>query len=165
MSKGKKVEVKEEVKTKAKGIEALLTSDQLGDVLAGVIKVMGDAELLRSNLAKQTVSNKCSKAGLKLRKKSNDEILGDSKLKETAQFCVKNFPAIKECISSSSVDVKRDKDGVITNGTEVEGLAIQTFENDKWSTEMQDAYEYLLTFGHKAKSDKIPATISFDFGS
>lgn len=165
MSKGKKVEVKEEVKTKAKGIEALLTSDQAGDVLAGVIKVMGDCELKRSNLAKQTVSNKCSKAGLKLRRKSNDEILGDSKLKGALQFCVENFPAIKECMLDSSVDVKRDKDGIITNGTEQEGLAIQKFENDKWTEEMQETYEYLLTFGHKAKTDKIPATISFDFGS
>lgn len=131
----KKADEVQDVKTKSKGLGSLLNKEATqGEKLAGVLKVFGECELLRTDLKRQTVVNKVSKAGLKIREMSNEEIDKNEEIGKAKEIISKNFPSIKTCMT--------DKD-------------------EEFTEDMQTAYDILLIFGRKEKVDNVPDTMSF----
>lgn len=122
------------VRVKAKGINALLNSDKVGDKLAGVVRIMGRIEIARNNKLKEnTVNNKTSEAGLVLRKTSDEDLKANKETLKATQIIAKNFPLIKDCLNDPSV---------------------------KFTDELKEVYNHLLSYG---KSDKkgLPDTLTF----
>ena len=148
--KAEKVETVETVSTKttSKGLGTLLASSENGEKLAGVLKMFGECELLRSDLKRQTVVNKVSKAGLKLRSKSNEELAEMEGVTEAMAVISKNFGTIKDAMQEKSVKgLEANEDG--------------TLKDDIFTAELQGAYDTLLGFGKKDKVDSIPDTMTF----
>lgn len=145
----KTVETVVENKTKSMGLESLLKSDLKGHKLAGVLKMFGSCELVRRDVKKQTISNKVSKAGLKLRNKSDEEIDSLDGVAGAMEIISKNFGVIKTCMLKDSIkDLKFDEE-------------TELYENDPFTEELQGAYDTLLGHGGKDKMDAIPDTMEF----
>ena len=150
MSKGKtnktnkvtaKAEVTNEVEATTQkraglGMATLLNDSRKGYKLAGVLKMFGKAELLRRDVAKQTVTNKVSKAGLKLREMSDEQINANEDLVNAGKTVQANFGLLKDCMTNKEAD---------------------------FNQELQDAYTILLSQGRKTKYEDVPESLDLDF--
>jgi len=132
----KKLETVETVgKTKSKGMKALLNSTVLNEKLAGVVRVFGMCEELRSEVKAQTIANRCTKIGLSLRNDHTEEQLrADKDLMEAAKFISSNFGDIKTCATDKEAEFTED---------------------------MQKAYNAFKAYGKSTPTDKIPDTLDF----
>jgi len=115
------------------GTGALLSSELKGHKLAGVLKMFGENEILNGGV-KQTVSNKTSKAGLKLREKTNEQVDKDEVLVAAMKTVSNNFGMLKDAMTQKEVEL---------------------------SEEMKTVYNNLLMYGRKDKLDAIPDEINF----
>lgn len=143
MSKAKENKTEKKVETtvatdeakKSKNIGELLGKDSTkGEKLSGIVRLMGEAEHLRSDAKRQTMLNKVSKVGNVLTKKSDAEIMADEKLVEVAKLIGANMGAIK------------------TNATN---------EETEISKELEAAYQTLLSYGKKVKFEDISEDFKF----
>jgi len=123
------------VKTTKKGIASLLSNTSTkGEKLSGIVRMMGEAELLRSTMKRQTMLNKVSKVGSILAEKSDEEILADAKLLGVGLFISKNMGVLKTYATEKDVEI---------------------------STEMTEAYKVLLSYGDKVKFQDISEDLDF----
>lgn len=128
-----KVETVVTTKRTSMGTGALLSSELKGHKLAGVLKMFGENEILNGGV-KQTVSNKTSKAGLKLRDKTNEQVDKDDVLVAAMKTVSANFGMLKDSMTQKEVEL---------------------------SEEMKTVYANLLMYGRKDKLDAIPDEINF----
>jgi hypothetical protein len=135
--KAESTEVEGTVKMKSMGLRALLSSDKVSEKLAGVVKVFGKCEEIRAGedgAKPQTIANRCTKAGLKLRSISDEDLKANKEVEKAMGIISKNFPAIKTCMTDAKAE---------------------------FTDEMQEAYDILLSFGRTEAVDKVPDALNF----
>lgn len=156
MSKAKKEVTKEvtnEVETvvtekattlKRKSTEQLLSSTEHTEKLAGVLRVLGDIESgreerMEDGVAKQTITNKISKATISIRTNDNE----GEKMEKAKALTSKNWAIIKAM------------------RTEVENKNLKLEDLTEVNKEVAELYTILLGFGKKTTVNTMPDEISF----
>lgn len=133
----KKGSTKEEkvvaTKRKSMGLKALLSSELKGHKIAGIVKMFGEVEIL-NGAEKQTVFNKVSKVGLRLRDKTDEEVMADETLVNAMKIVSKEFGTLKDAMKQKDV---------------------------KLSKEMNDVYKALISYGKKDKNEYLPDSFEF----
>lgn len=126
-------EVKKTEQVERTSSSKLLRSNNTNDVLAGVLRLLGECKAKRTDEKKQTILNRISKATIQLR--TNNSVDTD-KVKKCQKLIVANYPHIKDCLKNEKLELNESSN---------------------------ELYELLLSFGTKNSISDLPDFLFPDF--